>query len=180
MLNSTEALSSTSKYDFRETRRLSNRIPKKTCLSTSSESISRRIDARRFSFRARSLSSSRGRHVIRRGGESEARREVLREDKTVTTAADHSFVPRLSTTRGGDNANFVVGVTTCVATVATVAGAIRFLYLLDPRAEYLLPLLLPLFPSKNIPTLDECHQYFFSSLPPRPPPAAEGALMVLL
>jgi len=47
----------------------------------------------------------------------------------------------------------------------------KLLYLLDLRAEYLLLLLLPLFPSKNIPTLHECHRYFFYPIPiPSPSP----------
>jgi hypothetical protein len=60
-----------------------------------------------------------------------------------------------------DNANFVVGCNN----LRHGGRCNKLLYLLDLRAEYLLLLLLPLFPSKNIPTLHECHRYFFYPIP---------------
>lgn len=97
-------------------------------------------------------------------------------------AAKYSFVPQLY--ERGDNANFAVGVITCAC--ATVAGAIRLCTCSIRARNTCSLLLLPLlFPSKNIPTLDE-YQYFFlpSSIPfpslPSPYPRCEEALMVLL
>lgn len=79
----------------------------------------------------------------------------------------------------GDNANFAVGVITCAC--ATVAGAIRLCTCSIRARNTCILLLLLLFPSKNIPTLDE-YQYFFLPFLSFPSPSCvlEEALMVLL
>jgi len=77
--------------------------------------------------------------------------------KKSANTAKYSFVLQLFERR--DNANFAVGVITCAC--ATVAGAIRLCTCSIRARNTCSLLLLPLlFPSKNIPTLDE-YQYFF-------------------